>query len=181
MTSKEEIDNELIMKYHVGNNDKNIIIFGSEFVKKNKYLCKIIHEDKEYELTSNFNIESYNKNYLEIKLKGLNYITDMSYMFYNNFSLLSILNKDNYDFKNIRNMSSMFFGCSLLESLSTFKEINTCNVTNMSFLFSLCNKLDFSFIKNWDTNNTKDMSCMFSGCYKLKKLSTLQLKTKNLI
>ena len=61
-------------------------------------------------------------------------------------------------------MSSAFFGCTLLDSLYTLKEINTSNVTNMSFLFSLCSKLDLSFINNWDTSNVTDMSFMFSGC-----------------
>ena len=157
MNIKEEINDELVIKYHISNNDKNLNIFGSEFVKRNKYLCKIIHEDKEYELTDIFKIENYNNNYLKIKLKGLKNITDMSYMFYNCSSLLSIINKNNFDFKNITNMSSAFLGCSLLESLSTFNEINTSNVINMSFLFSLCNKLDLTFINNWDTSKVTDL------------------------
>ena len=180
MISKEEANKELIMKYHVCKNDKNVIIFGDEFVKKNKNICKIIYNNKEYELTSNFNVENINKDFLEIKLKGINYIKDMSYMFYNCSSLLSVINKDNYDFKNVTNMSSIFFGCSLLRNLSTFEQIDTRNVTNMSFLFSLCCKLDLSFIKNWDTSNVTDMSYMFSGCFKLKDLSDIKLNTKNL-
>ena len=164
MNTKEEIKDEIVMKYHISKNDKKINIFGAEFVKRNKYLCKIINENKEYELTDEFEIENNNNNYLEIKLKGLKNIIDMSYMFYNCSSLLSVINKDNFDLKNISNMSSAFFGCTLLDSLYTFKEINTSNVTNMSFLFSLCSKLDLSFINNWDTSNVTDMSFMFSGC-----------------
>ena len=181
MTNKEEINDELIMKYHVSKCDKKIFIFGAEFVKRNKYLCKIIHENKEYELTSTFDVENCNKDYIKIKLKGLNYITDMSYMFYNCFSLLSVENKSNYNFENMTNMNSAFFGCTLLESLDTFKEIDTSKVTNMSFLFSLCNKLDLSFIQNWDTNNVTDMSCMFLGCYNLEEVESLNLNTQNVI
>ena len=165
MNTKEETNDEIVMKYHISKNDKKINIFGTEFVKKNKYLCKIINDNKEYELTDDFEIENNNNNYLEIKLKGLKNITDMSHMFYNCSSLLSVINKDNFDFKNINNMSSAFLGCSLLNSLSTFKEINTSNVTNMSFLFSLCSKLDLSFVNNWDTSNVTDMCFMFSGCF----------------
>ena len=179
MISKEEANKELIMKYHICKNDKNVIIFGDEFVKRNKNMCKIIYNNKEYELTSNFNVENITEDFLEIKLKGINYIKDMSYIFYNCSSLLSVINKNNYDFKNVTNMSSMFFGCSLLRNLSTFEQIDTRNVTNMSFLFSLCSKLDLSFIKNWDTSNVTDMSYMFSGCLKLKNFLDSKLNTKN--
>ena len=181
MNSKEEINNELVMRYYVSKNDKYINIFGNEFVKRNKYLCKIIHEGNEYELTDIFNVENYKKEYLEIKLKRLNYITDLSYMFYNCFSLLSVTNENNYNFKNITNMSSMFFGCTLLESLSTFKQISTNNVTNMSFIFSLCNKLDLSFMNNWDTSNVTDMSYMLSGCLNLENINDFKINTKKVI
>ena len=179
MNIREEVNDELVMKYHVSKADKKLFIFGSEFVKRNKYLCQIIHEDNEYELTDQFNVENINKDYLEIKLKGFNNINDISYMFYNCSSLISIINKDNLDFKNITNMSSAFLGCSLLESLSTFKEINTKNVTNMSLLFALCNKLDLSFINSWDTSEVKDMTLMFSGCY--NNLTNFRFESKSQI
>jgi len=48
----------------------------------------MIIEYKENELAENFNFKYYNKNILEIKLKGINNITDMSFMFYRCSSLL---------------------------------------------------------------------------------------------
>ena len=44
-------------------------IFGSEFVKNNKNKCKMIIDDKEYEITEKCNIENYTNNELKIKLK----------------------------------------------------------------------------------------------------------------
>ena len=180
MNTKNESKCELIMKYVISKDDKYAIIFGEEFVKRNKYLCKIIHEDKEYELSSKFNVENIKQDILEIKLTGLNYITDVSYMFYNCSTLLSVVNKDNYDFKNVTNMSLIFLGCSLLESISSFEEIDTSNVTNMSFMFSLCSNLDLSSISKWCTDNVTDMSFMFCGCYD-DNLENIKLNTKNVI
>ena len=162
----------LTMKYHISKKDKEIIIFGSEFVKRNKFLFKILFEGKEYELTEKFNVEKYNKNYLEIKLIILADVTDLSYMFYNCSSLLEVKMNNQYDFHDVKNMSSMFFGCSLLESISIFKDKILYNATDTSFMFALCSNLDFSFLKSWEfiTFNAKDMNFMFCGCNKLKSM-----------
>ena len=72
-------------------NGKNYInIFGSKFVKNNKNICKMIIDNNEYKLVKKFNAKSNNSNKLRIKLKGINIITNMSYMFYECSSLLSL-------------------------------------------------------------------------------------------
>ena len=86
-------------------NKKNIIIFGNKFVKNNKNKCKMIIDNKEYELMSEYNIENYKKNRLEIKLKVINNIIDMSYMFYNCQSLLSLPDISKINTSNVINMS----------------------------------------------------------------------------
>ena len=48
---------------------KDIIIFGEEFVRNNKNSCIMIIDNKEYEINSKFNIQNYDKDKLEIKLK----------------------------------------------------------------------------------------------------------------
>ena len=40
-------------------NKKNIIIFGKKFVKNNKKLCKMIIDNKEYEISEKYNIKAY--------------------------------------------------------------------------------------------------------------------------
>ena len=66
-----------------------IKIFGSEFVKNNKNKCKMIINNKEYEITKEYKVKTNKNNKLQIKLKGINNITNMSYMFYGCSSLIS--------------------------------------------------------------------------------------------
>ena len=58
-------------------------LFGKDFVKNNANNCKIICDNKEYDLVEYFDINDYkkNKNILEIELKIINNLTDMSNMF----------------------------------------------------------------------------------------------------
>ena len=71
--------------------ENNIRIFGSEFVKNNKNICKMIIDNKEYEITEEYYIENNNNNNkLKIKLKGIDNVTDMSYMFARCSSLSSL-------------------------------------------------------------------------------------------
>ena len=74
---------EIKIKYKI-TEEENIRIFGDEFVNNNKHLCKIIINGKEEELCPFYNTKNINlKNdkILRIKLKGINNITNMSYMF----------------------------------------------------------------------------------------------------
>jgi len=115
--SKENIK-EISIIYNIDKKDeeynKYINIFGIVFVENNKDKCKMIIDNKEYEITDRYNIENFNNNELKIKLKEINNVTDMSYMFY---------------------------CCYLLSSLSDISKWNTSNVTNMSFMFDRCSSL----------------------------------------
>ena len=93
--SEEDIS-EINIIYDI-NEDENINIFGYEFVKKNRNKCKMIIDNKEYKLTSKYNAISNNNNNLNIKLKGINNVTDMSYMFYKCSSLLSLPDISNWN------------------------------------------------------------------------------------
>ena len=63
-------------------NKENIKIFGNKFIQNNKSICKMIMDNKEYEITENFNAKNYNNSKLKIKLKGINNVINLSYMFY---------------------------------------------------------------------------------------------------
>ena len=74
-------------------NEEKIKIFSDAYVKNNIYKCKNVYNDLEYDLVENFlDIdEEYNiKDPIQFKLKGINNITDMYWMFYecNTFSSL---------------------------------------------------------------------------------------------
>ena len=53
-------------------------IFGYDFVKNNKNKCKMIIDNIEYEIREKYNIKNYKYNRLNIKLKGIDKISDMS-------------------------------------------------------------------------------------------------------
>ena len=108
-----------------------IRLFGYKFVENNKNICKMIIEDKEYELIEKYDIVNFNNNILEIKLKGINNIKDMSYMFFGCSSLSSLPDISKWNTNNITNMYGMFYGCLLLSSLPDISKWNTNNVTDM--------------------------------------------------
>ena len=94
----------------------NINLFGQKFVNTNKRNIRIEIKDCEYELMEQFAINYINEDILEVKLKILNSVSDLSNMFYNCSSLLSISNFSKIT-SNIKDMNNMFNGCSLLNSL----------------------------------------------------------------
>ncbi len=76
--SVEDIS-EINIIYNI--NGRNLInIFWHEFEenKKNKY--KMIINNKEYELAEKYNVKRSNNNKLNIKLKGINNVNNMSYI-----------------------------------------------------------------------------------------------------
>ena len=146
-------------------NKKYINIFGNEFVKNNKNKCRMIIENKEYEICEKCKIKFYNKNKLEIKLKGIDKINDMSYMFKGCSSLSSLPDISKWNTNNVSNMSYMFSKCSSLSSLPDISKFNTINVNDMSWMFEGCSSLSsLPDISKWNTNKVYDMSFMFYRC-----------------
>ena len=89
-------------------------------------------------MTGTYNIRKNKDNKLCIKLKRIDNIIDMSYM---------------------------FEGCSSLSSLTYISNLETNNVTNMSYMFKGCSSLSsLPNISKWNTNNAKEMIGMFEGC-----------------
>ena len=100
-------NNELTLIYKINKDDKEIKIFDSVFVKNNRNICKIKYENKEYELTEYFKVDSKNEK-LEIRLKG---------------------------FKNIINANKMFYGCKALISMPDIIKLNLLNLREKSEMF----------------------------------------------
>ena len=82
----------------------NINIFGSAFVENNKNICKLIINNQEYNISEKFNVKNYNNNILEIKLKGINNVIDLRYMFDKCSSLSSLPDISKWNINNIKNM-----------------------------------------------------------------------------
>ena len=68
--------------YRIDKEDEKLRLFGDEFVKNNQKKCKLLIDNKEYNLMREYNIKNYNKKQLEIKLIIFNNITNMGYLFF---------------------------------------------------------------------------------------------------
>ena len=101
-----------------------ITIFGKEFVKNNKNICKMIIENKEYEITERYNIKSKKINKLKIKLEGINNVNNISHMFSGCSSLSSLPDISKWNTNNVINMHSLFYECSSLISLPDISKWN---------------------------------------------------------
>ena len=166
--------NEISIIYKIEQNDKNkgeIKIFGNLFVKNNEKKCYIIHNNIKFNLTENFNIKDIKENTFEIKLINIKNITNMSFMFNECSSLISIKDISNWNTSNITDMSYLFNECSSLSYFSGISEWDTKNVINISYLFSSCAHLEkLPDISKWDTSSVISMSNLFDGCSSLKEI-----------
>ena len=169
--NKVSTTNEIIIKYIIGKKDK-IRIFGDTFVKNNKSNFQMIINDKNYELDSFYIIKNVKENeILQIKLKQIRKITNLSGMFEGCFDLIELHDISKLKTNNINNMEGMFSQCSKLSLLPDISKWNTNNVNNMSAMFQACSSLtELPDISKWNTNKVTDMSFMFNKCSELSSL-----------
>ena len=167
MNRYENKKNEINIIYNIKDDEKEIRIFGKEFVENNKHNGYLLINNKKYEICEYYKLNKEREK-LEIKLKEKNIINNMSYMFSGCKSLSSLPDISKWNTNNVNNMSYMFDGCSSLSSLPDISNWNTKNVTNMSFMFCYCKSLSsIPDISKWNTNNVIDMSKMFYWCSSL--------------
>ena len=164
-------NNEFItIIYNIPLDSSDIKLFGEKFVEKYKGKCKIIINDTETELCTNYSLKNSEKN-LKVKLKLNTFITDMSLMFEGCSSLSSLEVISQPQTENVSNMHGMFSGCSSLSSLEGISKWKTDNVTDMSYMFHECSSLEsLAGISNWQTGNVSNMSYMFYECTTLTSL-----------
>ena len=175
----------LIAKYKPDeNNDEKVKILDRYFIKKNKDKAKIIYKNKIYELKEYFEDIDTNYNHkdlIKIKIIFIHNIINMSYMFYDCYTLISLY--DNNEISNIKiyitNSYCMFVRCNLLISLPDISKWNTSNVKNMNFMFYECNSLiSLPDISNWNLSRVISMSHMFCGCKSLISLPDFYMLNK---
>ena len=121
---------------------------------------------KKEKFTFKYN-SKYNKE-IKVKFKFKKIITDMSFMFYNCSSLISIDFSSFYS-NEITDMKHAFDGCSSLQ-LINFSSFNTSKVGNMSCMFSTCSSLKNLNLSSFKTDNVVNMSFMFYHCSSLNSL-----------
>ena len=104
-------NDEITLIYKINKNDKKIKIFDETFVNNNKDICKIIYNNQEIELKEYFDTEPNNEK-LEIKLKGINKVSNASKIFNDCLNLESILDIVKWDLSNVTERNEMFKGCN---------------------------------------------------------------------
>ena len=179
----KELNDEIIIRYKINEKDDKIRLFGKKFVDNNKNICKIIYKEKIYELTEHFHKSIYDikEDILEIKLKGINQITNLSCMFDYCENLISLPNISKLDTSKFTDMSSIFSICQSLIPLPDISKWDTSNVTNMSSMFSNCYYLSsIPDISNWKVDNVIDMGHLSSFCRNINYLPDISnWNTKN--
>ena len=88
---------EINIIYNINKDENYIKIFGSKFVKNNKNICKMKINNKEYEIIEEYSAKNFNNNILNIKLKGIENVADMSDIFRECSSLISLPDISKWD------------------------------------------------------------------------------------
>ena len=95
-----------------------IKLFDEGFAQDPKISCKMIIDNK-------YQIFDYNQKFLKVKLLIMNKKKiNLSYMFYECYSLISFPNISKWNTNNIKKMESMFRGCVSLISLPDISKLN---------------------------------------------------------
>ena len=127
------------------NNNEGVKILDENFIKINKDRAKILYKNKIHELKEYFEDidENYNhKDLIKFKIIFIHNIIDMSYMFYDCYSLISLSDNNETNIKiYIIDSYCMFFRCNSLISFPDISKWNTSNVNNMSNMFYECNSI----------------------------------------
>ena len=183
--------------------NRNVKIFDSVFVEKNKNKCEIeisyIDKTTNQKMTSNDKqLREYFKNNSDSKVLDIilrekyvgndntenQLITDMGFIF-NNCKNFSSVDFNQWSVSNITSIESMFQLTDIEEIPIGLSKLFTKKLTNMRGLFCKCHKLEVinpdrikfnSNSNNISTSNVKDMSLLFNGCIKLKKIDQKNFK-----
>ena len=159
-------------------------IFGEPFVKNNKDKCKIIlydnvkDEEYEHDLCSFLDLGYINsinsgRPMFKIFLKQTDYFYDLSFMFFECFTLMSVEGLNTLYYDQVTNMKSMFHSCALLQEI-IISGINVSQVKDMSFMFEKCTSLEYLNLSGWNTSNVRTMKAMFELCVKLEEIEGLE-------
>ena len=164
---------EVKLIYRIDKSKLNVKIFGADFVKNNKDKCKIRHSKGTIELREYFDIDDDMKNQeaLEIIIMGVTKITNMSNMFQECRTLLSISDMSKLDMTKVTDISGMFSLCESLTAIPDISNWNTVNITSMAALFLFCQSIEtVPDISNWNTSNVTNISSLFGICQNLKSV-----------
>ena len=179
---KSKTNRYMILKYTPNMEkikDNRIKLFGSKFYENNKNNCSLVISGNEYLLSEYYIFDKKdfnNNNELELKLKVINSLIDISYMFHSDANespiyLSKITSISSWDTSKVINMSYLFSNCKLLTNIPDISKWDMSNVVNISNLFYNCvNIISLPNISKWKTDNINNMSYLFYNCKNLSSL-----------
>ena len=98
-------------------------------------------------------------------------INDISFLFSDCSTLISIPDISNWDTSNIINISELFYNCYSLTSLPDISKWDTSNIKYMRNIFKDCRALiSIPNISKWNIKNCTNICAMFQGCLSLKEI-----------
>ena len=159
---KDIKEDKLIIKIIFFQKIKNKSYMFEDCLSLTKFFQKKIYYIKKNSIYFNYDKKYNNKNDCSIIF---NYVTDMSFMFFNCESLKLLPDISKWNNNNVTNMSRIFYNWWSLESLPDISKWNTFFVNDMSETFFNCRLLQsLPDISEWNTNNVNDMNKMFYNC-----------------
>ena len=156
-----------------------IRIFGCEFAERYKDKLKIVHNDIEIPIKEKLELSERDKqsDELKIKLKGINFVTDMSCMFKNCKNLKKKMNLSRIDTSKVTSMNTMFEECLLLDELLGINRWNVEKVNSIRGMFFNCINLNsLQGLERWNPINIEDCKEMFYGCKSLPNSETSKIE-----
>ena len=170
---KPSIDS-INIRYKMRNQESKINLFGKEFVEKNKNISKFIYEgtniNKLTDISHMFQYSDflYSDDMPQWDTKNIN---DISFLFSDCSTLISIPDISNWDTTNLINISELFYNCYSLISLPDISKWDTSNIKYMRNIFKDCRALiSIPNISKWNIKNCTNICAMFQGCLSLKEI-----------
>ena len=162
---------EISLIYNI-NKDNKIKLFDRKFIENNKNNCFLLLNNKIMNILEYYFInEEIKERYLKLKIIQKNTINNMSNMFSDCSSLLSLSGLSKWNINKVNNMSRMFYNCYSLNSLQDISNLRTNNVEDISYMFYNCSSLlSLPDISKWNTNNIKNMENLCYNCESLLSL-----------
>ena len=152
-------EHDLITKYKLINNDKDILNIKLKGITNVTNICSI------FKFCNSLSPLS------ELNKWNTSNIYDMSYLFFFCRELKALPDISKWNTSNVNNMSNMFSGCFVLKTLPDISNWNVSNVKDMSDMFNNCNYLlSLPDLSKWNTFNVTNMNAMFYNCLTLKSL-----------
>ena len=153
---------------YINSGDYDITILGDcigFFAQNYQKIVNIKQWGNGFRLINNLNGSYfYGNNSLDITATDtldLTGITNLKFMFYQNFILVLNDSINNWDVSNIDNMEQMFRQCSLFNQ--PLNNWNVSSVTTMQYMFFSCSSFNQP-LNNWNVSNVTTMQNMFRNC-----------------